>query len=84
MSLVTLTPITELTVDNVKQLTIHSTRNSIRRLSVGKNMITIPASDKVPTIYYIEEIDEVTNRHYWSIHALSVEVTKFLLYKSTK
>lgn len=82
MENVNLTPITELTLDNVNQLVIHTTRSSIRRAAAVKPMVTYPATDKVPELHYIQNIDPDTKEVTWSIHALSVEVSKFLLLKS--
>lgn len=82
METVNLTPIKELTLDNVNQLVIHTTRSSIRRAAAVKPMVSYPATDKVPALYYVQEIDPETKEQSWSIHALSVEVSKFLLLKS--
>lgn len=82
MNNVNLTPLTKLTVDDVKKLTIHSTRSSIRRAAAVKQMVTVPATDEVPTLYYIKEVHPKTKEISWSIHALSAEVSKFLLMQS--
>lgn len=79
--MIELNPIKELTVDNVTELTIHSTRSSIRRAAGNKVAVTVPSSQKVPEITYIYEKDKDGNEK-WTLHALSPEVTKFLLYKS--
>lgn len=87
------TPITELNEETVKGLIIHATRSSIRRAAAVKPMITIPADEagKLPTLHYVvEAVKEVVDLKSGetkkvatcSVHALSSEVTKYLLYKS--
>lgn len=73
------TPLTQLSVDDVKRLEIHATRSSIRRAAAVKPMVCIPASETVPTLYYIQEVDPKTKEVSYSIHALSVDITRYLL-----
>lgn len=58
-------PITELTVENVKELEIHSTLSSLRRALAVKESIVVEGTDELPTIYYViegtEPIDESTS-----------------------
>jgi hypothetical protein len=79
MSKLELNKITELTLEDINKLIIHSTRSGIRRAAQEKPMITVPGDDKVPTLHYIREFNPETQEGYYSIHALSSDLTKFLL-----
>jgi hypothetical protein len=82
MEMINLEPLKELTVEDVQRLVIHATRSSIRRAGAVKPMVVVAASEKVPTLYYVQEMNPETKEVEWSIHALSADVTRFLLLQS--
>lgn len=79
MAEVKFTPLEKLTTEDVKKMIIHSTRSSIRRAAAIKPFTTVPATDNCPTLTYIHEVDPVTKEESYSIHALSADITRFLL-----
>jgi hypothetical protein len=79
MEKIELVKIQELTLGDINRLIIHSTRSGIRRAADSKPMITVPGTNKVPTLYYILEVNQDTQEEFYSIHALSSDLTKFLL-----
>lgn len=79
-----ITPITELTEEVVEQLVIHSTRSGIRRASAVKPFVAYPATDKVPALTYVVEDVTEEGEAICSIHALSTDVTKFILLQSVE
>lgn len=88
MEIKKLEPITKLTVDDVKKLAIHSTFSGIRRACAVKPSQMVPASEEVPTLWYVLEVDpmdpENVDKQEWRAHALSAEVSRFLLMKSVE
>lgn len=79
MTEVKFTPLEKLTAEDVKKMIIHSTRSSIRRAAAVKPFTTVPATDNCPTLTYIHEVDPITKEESFSIHALSADITRFLL-----
>lgn len=79
MKKIELVKLQELTAEDINKLIIHSTRSGIRRAAQEKPMVTVPGDDKVPTLYYILEVNQETQEPFYSIHALSADLTKFLL-----
>jgi len=79
MDKIELIRIRELTLGDINRLVIHSTRSGIRRAAENKPMITVPGDSKVPTLYYILEVNQESQEEFYSIHALSTDLTKFLL-----
>lgn len=82
MEKINLEPLKKLTVEDVQRLTIHATRSSIRRAGAVKPMTVVPGTEEVPTLYYVQEMNPDTKEVEWSIHALSADVTRFLLLQS--
>lgn len=72
-----LTPLAELTADAIKKLIIHSTISSLRRASVNKVVEVVDDIEGMPKLYYHLEADNT-----WSIHALSTDLSKYLLLQS--
>jgi hypothetical protein len=80
MATITLTPLTALTDADIKKITIHSTRGSLRRSAGENEMVTVQATSTMPTLYYI--FRTITGGTEWEIHALASELTQYLLLKS--
>lgn len=77
--MIKLEPLKQLTAEQVKDLTIHQTRGSIRRQAAVSEIVTVPGEpngiEDLP-LQYINEGGE------WTVHALSSDVIKYLLIKS--
>jgi hypothetical protein len=88
MEIKALEPITKLTVDDVKKLAIHSTYSGLRRACAVKPSQMVPASEEVPTLWYVLDYDPMDpdnlERQEWRAHALSAEISRFLLMKSVE
>jgi hypothetical protein len=88
MEIIKLEPITKLTVDDVKKLMIHSTFSGIRRACSVRPSQMVPATEDVPTLWYVLDFDSTDpdnlEKQSWKAHALSAEVSRFLLLKSVE
>lgn len=79
MKEIKLTPLKELTAEIIKKdLIVHATRSSLRRVAGTRSSIFVPASEKCPDMTYILSADGKA----WVPNVLSVDVNKYLLLKS--
>jgi hypothetical protein len=77
MILEELKPITQLTVDIIQSIKIHTTYSSFRTEMATKVVKKVDATDSVPTLYYVQV--GTGDRLVWEVHAMAVDLTRFLL-----
>lgn len=77
-------PIKELTLDVIEGLQIHITHGSLKTYAAMKELRKVDGTDSVPTLYYVYEYLGTLKRSVWTVHALSCDVTRYLLVHSIK
>jgi hypothetical protein len=70
-------PISALTAEVIKGMVIHTTLSSLRRACAVKESQVVPATDELPQLVYVAEANGE-----FSIHAMSTELTRFLMLQS--
>ena len=71
-------PITELTEDILKSISIHESLNSLVSISGRSIVRKVKATDTLPTLYYVKTNSNPLVYEY-SLHALTTDITKFNL-----
>lgn len=77
-------PLKTLTVEDIQQLRIHTTLNGFRNETSTREVKKVPASDTVPTLYYVHVASADGCSLVWEVHALTTDLTRFLLIHSLK
>lgn len=77
-------PLTELTVETIQQIKIHTTINSFRNETSMKEVRKVDATDTVPTLYYVRNASADGCSLVWEVHAMTTDLTRFLLLHSIK